>query len=142
MTTPTTFSMLRAASGLSQSEAAAVLRIGLSSVKKFETGRRTPSPGIIDELAEIVQLIQKAADNAEQMIDEQVERFGGHPESLHLGVCADDHEANALGFPAASVHRMAISRAAAYAISAGINVVIGYRGADPETAAAVDAHEL
>lgn len=138
---PTLFSTLRAASGLTQTEAATLFGVSINTVKKWENGSRgTPGP-VIEDLANIVCDIVNSADDAVGLLQDQIDENGSNPESLHIGLCADDTEARILGHPTASAHRVSVAIAAADAISRGIEVEISYRGSTPETAAAVDAHD-
>lgn len=135
----TPFSLLRAASGLSQPEVCAVYGVSISTVKKWESGKRNCPPDVISELSKLVVAILGASDKITESFYSAAERTG-LPESISLGVCADDHEAQSLGFPTASAHRMVIALAAAQIAADGVKVLTPYRGTTTATAAATDRH--
>jgi transcriptional regulator with XRE-family HTH domain len=137
-----TLALLRAAAGLSRSEAANLLNVSLNTIEKWEKGKRGYPPEVEDDMAALVLLVQDCAEklyrSAQEIIKEQ---DSGPPDEIEIGLCADDYEANSLGFPTASSHRMAVSIAAARLVRDGISVVTPLRGTTQATAAAADRHE-
>ncbi len=135
----TLYSILLSASGLSQREAAIFHGARLDTVKSWSAGRNAAPAGAIQELVDLIDRMMTAVDaGVEQMEKMQAQ----HPVTgeIELGLCSDDHEAQSLGWPSASVHSRVIGLLAAEAIAAGHAVKTVPRGSTVATAAAIDAH--
>ena len=131
------FNHLLKISGLSNTEAAIFFDVRLDSVKGWQSGRRNVPPGILETIEQLVDRMLNAANQAIDAINEQHTT----PTSIEIGYAADDHEAQTLGWPTASVHERVIALVAAQANAAGHSVTIVPRGSTSATAAAIDAHE-
>jgi len=136
----TLFSLLRQVCGLSQREAADFLDARLDTVKSWSAGRNPTPPGVIDALADLANRIDAAADGAVGKIVEQIARHGDGG-VVELGVAADDHEAQSLGWPCGSAHGMVIGLTASRALAEGHTVDVVPRGSTVATAAAIEIHE-
>lgn len=136
----TIFSLLCQVCGLSHREAAAFLEVRLDTVKSWSAGRNCTPDAVLDQLAELAALIDEAADRVVAMTDEQVLAHGSEPEVIELGIAADDHEAQLLGWPCVGTHRAAIALAVARGMSEGYNFTVIPRGLTVLTAAASDTH--
>lgn len=55
---------LIALSGLSHQEAADYLNVSLETIRSWIKGRRNPAPGVIEELADLIQRQERAAAKA------------------------------------------------------------------------------
>lgn len=133
----TPLKLLMSACGLSQREAAAFLGLAPVSIDKMSSGKRSTPPGAIAELRGLYKRIVEAADAMLDDLDAATSEYGP-PESVDLGYCADDHEAQALGFPCVGAH------AAALAIVIGsidLPVRLVPRGSTVASAAAADAND-
>jgi len=103
----TIYNTLLAASGLSQREAAAYLDVNYNRVRDWTIGRYNPPAGVVDELLELVRRQSQAAQaGAAQIKSIVAER--GQPEEIEIGVAVDDHEAQSIGWPTASAHRVVV----------------------------------
>ena len=126
-------------SGFTQKGAADFHSVRLDTVKSWCGGRNQAPVGVISALADLIERMSTAIDEAIAQIDEMQTQHGS-PQTIELGFCADDFEAEALGWPSASVHSRVIGTIAASATAAGYDVKIAPRGSTPATAAAVDAN--
>ena len=126
-------------SGFTQKGAADFHSVRLDTVKSWCGGRNTAPVGVISELADLIKRMSRAIEEAKAQIDVMQEKHGS-PQTIELGYCADDHEAQSLGWPSATVHHRVIGQIAAFATDAGHDVKIVPRGSTPATAAAVDAN--
>lgn len=130
----TPFSLLCDLCGLSQREAAAFVRARPDSVKSWSAGRRTCPDGVLEDLRGLARRQAAAAEAALA----QISATG--VEEVELGYAADDHEAQALGWPCVGAQAGAFARIIAGA-PAGVRVVLVPRGSTVGSAAAADAHE-
>lgn len=129
----TPLSLLLQACGLTQSEAADLLGVRKDTVVSWASGRRTAPEGAILTLRETYLAIQDAADLA-------LEHLSQVPDNAEIviGYPADDHEAQALGFPSQSAWR---TMAGIVLAELDRRVTLVPRGSTPETAAAIEAHD-
>ena len=127
----TLFGLLLTLSGLSQREAAAFLRLSATSIDKMSRGTRATPGGVIVEMRALIARQQAAADEALDQIDRLA------PPEVEIGYPADDHEAQALGWPCVSAWQAMAAR-----IVAEVNVPVRLvpRGATAGTARAADEH--
>jgi hypothetical protein len=86
--------------GLSQREAAAALGVRIDTVKSWAAGRNPTPAGVITQLRELYCQIERAA--AEALA--QIAVLPQSPDLVELGISADDHEAQSLGFPCVGAH--------------------------------------
>ena len=91
--------------GLSQSEAAAFLKVSVNTVKSWSAGRNPVAPGAWDELFELSDRQEHAAQN---MMDEWEE--AGQPSDVELGLASDNHEAQSLGWPSVGAQLAVFAR--------------------------------
>lgn len=136
----TPFKIITGICGLSQREAAAFLDTRIDTVKSWSSGRNPAPEGVIRELAELALKIDIAADEAVAEIERLASAHGANAD-IELGLAADDHEAESLGWPCASCHAAVIGLAAIRAMGQGYTVRIVPRGSTVATAAAADAHD-
>lgn len=127
----TAFALLIARCGFSHREAADFLSVRLDTVKSWSAGRNRAPAGAIADLRALHAKIERAASEALAVIAEQ------KPEEIELGIVADDHEAQGLGWPCVGAHAAVLGLVVA---RAGIPVRIVPRGSTPATAAAAEAH--
>jgi hypothetical protein len=136
----TPFALLTRLCGLSPREAAAVLKVRPDTVNSWITGRRSPSPAILTELVKLLRVIEGVAAAALETVREQpASQIGGA--IVELGFCADDAEAQNLGFPCAGAHAAMLARVAAGLIEAGQEIRLVPRGSTVATALAADQRE-
>lgn len=128
MTTP--FKLLTQLAGLSLPEAGRFLDVRPDTVKSWASGRNPTPDGAIDQLRDLIDRIDIAAEQALQVIDET------QPADIELGYCADDHEAQSLGFPCVGAHNAVLARVVC---DAEVPVRLVPRGSTTTTAAAIDA---
>lgn len=128
----TPFAILIQFAGLSQREAAAFLNLSPSSIDKMARGVRSTPEGIVNELCDLIERQDVAADQALALIVDT------GAESIELGYPADDHEAQHLGMPSVGAWAAMAARVIA---NSGTKVVLAPRGSTLSTAAATDAHE-
>jgi hypothetical protein len=132
----TTFALLCDRCGLSHREAAAFLGVRLDTVKSWSAGRNPAPEGVLAQLRGLYARIAQAAEQAIQVIEDNED----HPDELELGLAADDHEAQSLGWPCVGAHRAVLGLVAALCPD-DIRVVIVPRGSTMATAGAADIHE-
>ena len=127
----TPFSILMNLAGLSQREAAAFLKVSPSSVDKMARGVRNAPDGVIDDLRDLIDKQETAADEALALIDEQ------DADEIELGYPTDDHEAQSLGWPCVGAWKAMAAR-----VIAGCDCVVLLvpRGSTLSTAASIDRH--
>ncbi len=130
----TPFAVLRHACGLSQREAAELLRVGIPSVKQWEAARAA-GPGVLRELAALAQQIDRSAA---QTLEAMRELTARHEGPIEIGYPADDHEARALGYPCVGAWKAMLARVLPHIWAE--RVVLVPRGSTPGTAAAAQAH--
>lgn len=128
----TLFDLLRRACGLSQQEAADLLGVALATVKAWGRAKNKAPPGVIAELRALYARIDEAANQMLDVIEEQ------DPTDIELGFPADEHEAQAMGWPCVGAWR-AMAGIVVAAIDKPVRLVP--RGSTPSTAAAADARE-
>jgi hypothetical protein len=134
----TLYAIMLSTSGLSQREAAEFHEVAEESVYSWCRGRRRAPDGIIDELHELIARQQAAADEAASVIEKNL-AAKGTPETIDIGVCTDDHEAQSLGWPTASAHAAVIGKTLAQIIYPVIHRIrIVPRGSTAASAAAAD----
>ena len=136
----TIFRILIDTAGLSLVQASAFLDAREDSVMSWSSGRRPTPPGVITELHELIAHQQLAARQSAAHI-EKIMNDNGTPEVIEIGVSADDHEAQSLGWPTVSAHAAVIGMSVALLpaeIVARVSIVP--RGSTAATAKAADAH--
>jgi hypothetical protein len=136
----TLFAMLAQVCGLSQREAADVLRVRLDTVKSWAAGRRPAPPKALDELVALASRIETAATEALALIDATAAGHGA-PAEIELGVASDDSEAQTLGWPCCGAQRASLALVAARGMKRGYRFRVVPRGSTVATAAAAAAHE-
>ena len=134
----TLYNILLVTTGLSQREASVFHGVRPDTVKSWSAGRNPAPDGAIDELADLITKMASAVDAALDAAEAQEQTA----EAIELGLASDDHEAQSLGWPTASVHRVVIGRIAAELHYSGRKVSVVPRGSTIATAAASDIHEL
>ena len=136
----TPVALLIGLAGLSHREAAEFLEVRLDTVQSWHRSARPnkASPGVIAELAALIAHQERAADAALQQIAEITESHGP-PQAIDLGYPADDHEAQALGFPCVGAWEAMAARVVA---RSPIRIELVPRGANAATAAAMKGHGL
>lgn len=129
----TTAALLIDRCGLSQREAADVLKVNINTVKSWMAGRAVPRPGVIAELRALYARIEHAAAEALAVI-------AAHPDAgeIELGIATDDHEAQGLGWPYCGAQRAMLGIVAA---RCGRTVRLVPRGTTVATAGAAEARE-
>lgn len=130
----TPFALLLHLSGLSQREAAALLRVSSSSVDKMARGIRSTPPGVLAEMQRLTDRQQAAAVEALALIASSA------ADRIEIGHPTDDHEAQALGWPCVGAWRGMAARVVAGAPDAS-RLDLVPRGSTPATAAASDIHD-
>lgn len=139
----TPFRALLTASNLSVAEAAEYCAVSFDTAKSWYYGRRASPGSVINELRDLINRQEHAAQQAITVIHQQIAQHGV-PGELTIGYCAGDDEARKapLGWPCKSAHDAVIARVlAALPDNLLHRVVLVPRGSTPATAAAVDAHE-
>lgn len=125
----TPFSILMSLAGLSQREAAAFLKVSSSSVDKMARGARSAPDGVIDDLRDLIDQQEDAAEETLALIEEQ------DADEIELGYPSDDHEAQSLGWPCVGAWKAMAARVIA---GCDQSVSLVPRGSTPATAAAID----
>ena len=128
----TPFALLESLAGLSHREAAEFHRVRIDTVKSWAVGRNACPAGPLIELRALIVEQDRAARETTAIIKR------GKPDEIELGYPADDHEAQALGWPCVGAWAAMAARIAA---ATDIPVRFVPRGSTPPTAAAADAHE-
>lgn len=105
----TLFKLACQSCGLSLREAAAFLEVRDTRAKEWWMGRRTPKPSVIDELLALAHRQEIAAAETVKVIQIQI-AARGVPEEIEIGVGADDHEAQSLGWPCVGAHAAVLRR--------------------------------
>lgn len=132
----TLFRLLISVSGFSHTQAADFLDVRRDTINSWSASRNPTPSGVITELATLISRMQNAVDQTMETIDEQ----HTEPAIIELGYCADDHEAQSLGWPTASVHARVIGMIASQCIELGHTVEVLPRGTTIATAAAIQSH--
>jgi len=125
----TAFSALASLCGLSLREAADFLGVKIDRVKSWGAGRNGTPPGVMDELRGLHVRQRKAAAHNLAIIRK------AKPETIELGLAADDHEAQLSGWPCVG------AQMAMYALiiaRTNIPIRIVPAASTPATAAAAD----
>jgi hypothetical protein len=130
---PTTYALLADRCGLSHREAAALHGVRLDTVKSWSAGRNRVPEGVVSELRKLYAAIERAAGEAVQIIESKAPRNA----PIELGYCADDHEAQSLGWPCVGTHAALLGLIAARVAH---QIIMLPRGSTPATAKAADAH--
>lgn len=128
----TPYDLLRRRCGLSQPEAAALHQVRLDTVKSWCTGRNRANDGVMAELRQLHEQIERVATEALAAIAAVPQA-----EEIELGYATDDHEAQALGWPCVGAQAASLGIVIALC-SRPIRLVP--RGSTFATAAAADAH--
>jgi hypothetical protein len=129
----TLYALLLDRCGLSHREAAALSGVRLDTIKSWSSGRNRAPAGVLAELRTLYAQIERAAVEALG----EIER---HPEAemIEIGLAADDHEAQALGWPCVGAQEAMLGLVVARCRRP---VRIVPRGSTVATAAATDAHD-
>lgn len=125
----TLYALLIDRCGLSQREAAELHGVRIDTVKSWSSGRNRAPKGVIDELRDLYAKIDRSAKEAL----ERIHRL--RPDIIEIGYCADDAEAQTLGWPCCGAHDAMIGIIAA---KCGKDIILVSRGSttDPATATA------
>jgi hypothetical protein len=129
----TPLALLLQLSGLSQREAAELLGVSPASIDKMARGTRPTPAGVLRDLQALVAMQQRAAGEALERIEAAGDAV------VEIGYPADDHEAQALGWPCIGAWRGMAARVIAAVPDPG-RIAIFPRGSTPATAAAADRH--
>ncbi len=121
-----TYNVLLAVCGLSNREAALFHDARIDTVKSWASGRRNAPKGAIKELSGLVHKINNA-------VDEAIETFPNEPCELELGLASDNVEAQTLGWPFVSVHKIVLGLITSYATECGFTVSVVPRGSTVAT---------
>lgn len=138
----TQFAVLCQTCGLSQREAAEFLDVRIDTSKSWSQGRRAAPDGVIDALAALAEKIDGAAAAAIEQFADIVNQQGSPPDVIELGLAADDHEAQSLGWPCVGAHAAVLGLTIARGMRRGYRFAVVPRGSTVATAAAdVRAHK-
>jgi hypothetical protein len=105
----TLFRILISTAGLSLAQASAFLKVSEDSAASWSSGRRAPPPGVIAELHGLISRQENAAFEAAEAFEELVAAYP-KTKTFEIGISADDHEAQSLGWPTVSAHAAFIGR--------------------------------
>ena len=105
----TIFKLACQSCGLTMSEATAFLGVREGTAKDWWLGRRTPKPSVLADLLDLAQHQERAAAETVNVIQHQAKQHG-QPEEIELGISADDHEAQSLGWPCVGAHAAVLRR--------------------------------
>ncbi|MBF0325968.1 MAG: hypothetical protein HQL42_12980 [Alphaproteobacteria bacterium] len=135
--TPT--ALLISLAGLSHRDASEFLNIRLDTVQSYFRHRRPADArdGVKAELKKLIARQERAAAEALDLIEQQT---AGRPGALdvEIGYPADDHEAQALGFPCVGAWQAMAARVVA---RSPVPIRLVPRGSTVATAAAADVYE-
>ena len=129
----TAFALLLDRCGLSHREAADLCAVRLDTVRSWSSGRNPAPPGIYAELRRLYAQQQHAASDALVALAQAPAEA-----AIELGIAADDHEAQSIGWPCVGAQAAMLGMVVARA-SRPIRIVP--RGSTSATAAAIQAHE-
>lgn len=132
----TPYALLLDRCGLSHREAAAIHGVRLDTVASWSAGRRGTPAGAISELRALYRQIEAAADRAVTGI--KALPADTAPDAIEIGLAADDHEAQRLGWPCVGAHAAMLGIVAA---RLDLPVVVVPRGSTLATAGAADQHD-
>ncbi|MDF1736675.1 MAG: hypothetical protein P1U37_15395 [Minwuia sp.] len=104
----TPYSLLISLTGLSHKDAAALHGVRPDTVKSWIYGRRNAPPGALNELRELIDRIEKMAN---QVIEYVQDMDVPDDMPLEIAYCATDAEAKARGLPFAACHHVVIAQA-------------------------------
>lgn len=121
--------------GLSQREAADMLRVRLDTVKSWMAGRNALPPGALADLRSLIATQERAAAEYLAQMQAMISAHGA-PDEIEIGYPADDHEARAMGSPCVGAWRAICARVIA---TSPVPIILVPRGSTPATAAAADA---
>lgn len=127
------FAMLLGLTGLSQREAADFLDARLDTVKSWSSGRNRCPDGVIEDLSDLAERQERAADEAINAITEAPEGA-----DVEIGYPVDDVEAQALGWPCVGAWKGMAARVVAFSDKP---VRLVPRGSTLATAGSADANE-
>lgn len=128
----TAYDLLRRRCGLSQAEAAALHQVRLDTVKSWCGGRNRANDGVLAELRQLHDQIERVAAEALAVIAAAPEA-----EEIELGYATDDHEAQALGWPCVGAQAASLGLVIARCQR---TIRLIPRGSTLATAAAAEAH--
>ena len=100
-----TFKILLQSTGLSLREASRYLDVSYDSIKAWLYGKYNCPGGVILEMAVLCNKQGAAADAVLDLIEENPDA-----QDVEIGYCADDHEAQGLGWPTKTAHDAVIRR--------------------------------
>lgn len=125
--------------GLSIREAADFLKVREDTIKSWRTGRNPTPLRVINELKNLYEIIDDAADQTIAMIDQASSMIKSKSTNfdVEIGIANDDHEAKTLGLPSVGAHAALLGLVVARC-TRSINIVP--RGSTSASAAASDAH--
>lgn len=130
----THIALLAGRCGLSVREGAEFTGVRLDTFKSWSAGRNQAPAGAVEELRTLYRKIEQAAAAAVDQIRSSVPAGS----VVELGYCADDYEAQQLGFPFATCHNAMLGLVVARLDHAQVKLVP--RGSTVATAAAMEAH--
>lgn len=135
-----TFKTLCQSCGFKMMEAADFLAVSPNTAKSWWLGTRTCPDGVKAELFDLILRQERAAEEAVEIIEAAIDKHG-LPQSIPVGVSADDHEAQSHGWPCVSAHLAVVRRMIEMLEPDVVSLIeIVPLGSTPETAAAADAH--
>lgn len=136
----TPFRLILNSSGLSIREAAVYLNVSHNTAESWAGGRRSVPAGVMAEMFSLIDRQERAAREAVDVITGMAAQRPDM-EAIDIGFCADDFEAQSLGWPCKTAHDAVIRR-----VLEGLPpelrplVQLVPRGSTLTTAGAADAH--
>lgn len=128
----TQFALLAQVCGLSHREAADCLGVRIDTVKSWSAGRNPTPPGVLDQLSELARKIDRAADEALDLIKRQAKKRGA-PAVVELALARDDAEARELGWPCVGAQAACFGRVIARGRATGQVFAVVPRGSRHQT---------
>lgn len=129
----TQFALLAQVCGLSHREAADCLGVRIDTVKSWSAGRNPTPAGVLDQLSELARKIDRAADEALDMIDRQTKKRRAPAAVVELALPGDDAEARELGWPCVGAQAACFGRVIARGRAAGQSFAVVPRGSRHQT---------
>lgn len=114
----TIFALLCRVCGLSHREAAAFLDVRLDTVKSWSSGRNSAPDRVLDDLAELAAKIDRAADEAVDLIAQKSEKHGP-PDTIDLQLSQTDEDAQERGWPCVGAHHAVLGLTIARGMAEG-----------------------